>query len=188
MPRHVPTTSMMLPVRKSPRARWLAYDAGIYFVTICTKDKRHYLGEIVDGVMSLSDIGKYLQNELADGGSGHIQGINVISFVVMPNHFHVLVDVKLEGVEDSTSYSEARNPIAKRRLSDASQRVMPALSRYVNMLKGSVTRYAHGISMPFGWQPRYHDRLVRNSMEFYRIADYIDHNVARWSADCFHSL
>ena len=30
------------------RVVWHAYDGGIYYVTICTKDKEHYLGEIVD--------------------------------------------------------------------------------------------------------------------------------------------
>jgi len=30
----------------------------IYFVTICTKDRRHYFGEIINGKMNLSKIGE----------------------------------------------------------------------------------------------------------------------------------
>lgn len=41
----------------SARARWHSYDGGAYFITICTKDMEHYLGEIVDYKMILSDIG-----------------------------------------------------------------------------------------------------------------------------------
>lgn len=35
--------------RKSPRATWHKYNGGEYFITICTKNRIHYFGEIVDG-------------------------------------------------------------------------------------------------------------------------------------------
>lgn len=33
--------------RKSPRANFHDYSGGDYFVTICTRDKEHYFGQIV---------------------------------------------------------------------------------------------------------------------------------------------
>ncbi len=30
----------------SARANWHNYNGGVYFVTICTKNREHYLGEI----------------------------------------------------------------------------------------------------------------------------------------------
>ena len=49
-----------LPQRKSPRAKWLDYNEGEYFVTVCTHNWIHYFGEIVDGKIHLSQIGQFL--------------------------------------------------------------------------------------------------------------------------------
>jgi len=41
-------------------ARLAGYDyrqAGLYFITICTHNREHYFGEIVDNEMKLSNIG-----------------------------------------------------------------------------------------------------------------------------------
>ena len=43
----------------SARADWHAYDGGFYHVTVCTKDRELYFGEIVEDAMRLSEIGKY---------------------------------------------------------------------------------------------------------------------------------
>ena len=38
-----------LPQRKTPRAQWIEYNTGIYFVTVCTQNFIHYFGEISNG-------------------------------------------------------------------------------------------------------------------------------------------
>lgn len=40
--------------------------------------------------------------------------------------------------------------------------------------------------IPFAWQPRYHDRIVRNQNEMNRIAEYIEHNPLVWESDCYN--
>lgn len=79
-----------LPQRKSPRAAWHDYNGGNYFVTFCTKNRELYFGDIVDGGMQLSDIGKY-----AHSCAEKIPEINdnvlAPEFVVMPNHVHMIV-------------------------------------------------------------------------------------------------
>ena len=52
------------PKRKSPRANFHNYSGGCYFVTICTQDKRHYFGKIIEGEMHLSKIGEYCKSEI----------------------------------------------------------------------------------------------------------------------------
>ena len=42
---------------------WDYRNAGAYFITICTKNRAHYFGEITDGEMQLSQIGKIVENE-----------------------------------------------------------------------------------------------------------------------------
>lgn len=42
------------------RADWHDYNGGLYFVTVCTKNKIHYLVEIVSNEMNLSPLGREL--------------------------------------------------------------------------------------------------------------------------------
>ena len=48
----------------SKRASWHDYNGGEYFVTICTNERQHYFGEINNGVMNLSEIGKCLHEQI----------------------------------------------------------------------------------------------------------------------------
>jgi REP element-mobilizing transposase RayT len=90
-----------LPQRKSPRATWHDYNGGRYFVTFCTKNHELYFGDVVDGRMELSEIGKYALQCI-----GKIPEINdnvaVPEFVVMPNHVHmiVIIDNPIEWPDD----------------------------------------------------------------------------------------
>jgi REP element-mobilizing transposase RayT len=90
-----------LPQRKSPRATWHDYNGGRYFVTFCTKNHELYFGDVVDGKMELSEIGKYALQCI-----GKIPEINdnvaVPEFVVMPNHVHmiVIIDNPIEWPDD----------------------------------------------------------------------------------------
>ena len=57
------------------------------------------------------------------------------------------------------------------------------LTVVVRGLKSSITRYAHENNIPFAWQTRFYDRIVRNQDELNRIAQYIEQNVAKWKED-----
>ena len=41
-------------------------------------------------------------------------------------------------------------------------------------------------NIPFAWQPRYHDHIIRGIDDLNNIGDYIENNVARWSYDRFN--
>ncbi|MCI1265576.1 MAG: hypothetical protein LKG19_03305, partial [Saprospiraceae bacterium] len=60
---------------------------GSYFITICTKNREHFFGEIVDGEMQLNDIGKIAEQYWLEI-SNHFSFIELGNFVVMPNHIH----------------------------------------------------------------------------------------------------
>ena len=62
------------------------------------------------------------------------------------------------------------------------------LGAVIRGIKSAVTRFARDNEIPFAWQPRYHDRIVRNQNEMNRIAEYIEHNPARWESDCFYNV
>ncbi len=169
--------------RKTPRARFLDYDSGDYFITICTKDRKHYFGEIKDSEMIRSAIGDYVNAQL-ENCSEFCRSISIPMFVVMPNHIHFIVS--LTGEVAANGY-EQRSPNAALRANPRSQRHVPALSKYITSLKGAVTKYAKSLNLEFGWQSRYHDHLIRGSKDGNRISEYIINNVAKWHQDCFNA-
>jgi len=55
----MPTYPLDRPARKSPRLKGYDYaQDGAYFVTICTQNRVHLFGDVVDGAMVLNPAGK----------------------------------------------------------------------------------------------------------------------------------
>ena len=154
--------------RKSPRATFHDYKAGIYFITICTKDKRHYFGKVQDGTMHLSPIGAFCQQQW-EKVSEHYPYATVPLFVVMPNHVHAIVSINQE-TECAVQETDRET-----------------LAIVVGGIKRSVSSFARQHEIAFGWQSRYYDRIIRNRREGNNIANYIENNVARWDSDEYYS-
>ena len=76
----------------SARAWWHQYNGGTYFVTFCTKNREHFFGEIKDGVMTLSMVGEYLNQQiLLTPQVRPDMNLEIPTFTIMPNHVHLLV-------------------------------------------------------------------------------------------------
>ena len=60
------------------------------------------------------------------------------------------------------------------------------LPSVVRGIKSAVTKYAIEHDIPFAWQSRYHDHIIRNQMEMNRITDYIQNNPMKWELDRFY--
>ena len=71
-------------------ARWQNWDyrwVSAYFITICTKNRKCFFGEISNSIMKLSDVGilaDIFWNEIKN----HTKNIELGEYVVMPNHVH----------------------------------------------------------------------------------------------------
>ncbi len=59
------------------------------------------------------------------------------------------------------------------------------LPSVIRGIKSAVTKYAIEHDIPFAWQSRYHDHIIRNQLEMNRIADYIQNNPMKWELDRF---
>ena len=76
--------------KQSARAMWHDYDGGLYFVTICTKDRVHYFGEISENEMHLTEVGQYVVEQIRNV-QVHYNYAKIPLWVVMPNHLHAIV-------------------------------------------------------------------------------------------------
>ena len=190
----------------SARARWWDYgDHAAYFVTICTVGREWYFGEVVNEEMVLSELGRVAESEwLKTLDKRPDMNLQLDEYKVMPNHFHAIVVIgenifNRYNVVTQCLASDDMNDIAKETQSIASlqqnhhqptkNRFAPQSKNLGAMIRGyksAVKSYATTNGLAFGWQPRFHDHIIRNDDEYRRIAEYIRTNPANWSQDRYN--
>ena len=163
---------------ESARAKWHDYDGGSYFVTICTQGREWYFGKIQNGEMILSQLGLVAEDCLQKIHS-HFPNVEVPLSVVMPNHIHAIIVI--DNHVETQNFASLQQQKCKPRFGPQSKN----LASVVRGFKIGVTKYARQNNIPFDWQSRYHDHIIRDQMEMNRIADYILNNVSKWEMDCF---
>jgi REP element-mobilizing transposase RayT len=148
--------------------------SGAYFVTICTWQKNLIFGEITKGIIHLSKLGEIARQEL-ERLPHKFSVIQMDTFVVMPNHIHMLITISGNDAAIQTANSEAfRHPLAG------------SIPTIVRTYKASVTRRVvllRDIPVSEVWQRNYYEHVVRNAKEHERIYAYIVANPVQWDSD-----
>ena len=183
---------------ESARAQWWDYkQSGIYFITICTRQREHYFGEIVNGQMKLSSIG-IIANILWYEITQHATDIELGEFIVMPNHIHGIL-ILSPNDNNNDNNVETRHALSQTKPTLISKEIplQSSPSRFQNQGKNTVssiiggyksvvTKHVRRLGFEFAWQTRFHDHIIRNDQSFRRISEYIVDNPARWESDCFY--
>ena len=183
----------------SARAVWHDYNDGDYFITICTKNREHYFGEIVNGKMILNDLGIKLNELIAEIPSHHPYAKTPV-YQIMPNHLHLIVciDGSRVACRDAACRDAACRDAACRdaacHVSTTNNNKMQEIADQCGLvsiamggMKSALTNHAHSNKIPFGWQTRFHDHIIRDQEEWERIANYIENNPASWENDKFYT-
>lgn len=146
---------------------------GYYFVTICTKDKEHFFGEIVGDKMKLSEIGKIVAGEWRKTGSIRDYA-KLGEWVVMPNHLHGIIIIQNDDKNVDTHGYASQNPsIPSGDAFDASLR-KDNLSNIIRGFKSATVKKAHQKGFTnFAWQSRFYDHIIRKKKELQDIREYI---------------
>ncbi|MBV6492555.1 MAG: hypothetical protein LDLANPLL_00549 [Turneriella sp.] len=163
-------------------ARLKGYDYashGFYFVTICTKNREYFFGNIENGVIHFSAIGQMAEkfwHEIPD----HFSHVVLDEFVVMPNHVHGIIQITDNPVETqhaASLQSFTKQLSTKKNISSGS---LPAIIR---SYKSAVKKWATMNKINFAWQSRFHDHVIRNEQSLNQIRLYIQQNPKNWHAD-----
>ena len=136
----------------------------------------HYFGEIENGEMQLSAIGDRAFDNFSNV-SLHYPYAEIPLFVIMPNHIHAIIMIDAGEVETRRATSLQNNRMAE--ISNMRGKV----SVVIGGLKSAITKWARQANIPFAWQSRFYDRIIRNQDEMNSIATYIYDNVSRWDLD-----
>ena len=158
---------MTLPTRKASRLKDYNYsEAGAYFITICTKDRKNLFGTAVGASIArpqpipLSPYGTIADTAIQNIHV-HYPAVQVDNYVIMPNHIHLLLRI---------TNSESGRPM-----------VAPTISTVIQQFKGVVTKQ---LGFPV-WQKLFYDHIIRNQCDYREIWNYIDNNPAVWEKDRF---
>lgn len=176
---------MALPVnewksRKTMRLRGADYNCkGIVFLTLCTEARRCTLSRVVgtgvpDGPrIELTQYGqiadKYI-NQLND----FYDELSVESYVIMPNHIHIMLEIKGDINAPSMLSGEpgpSRTPVPTVQNS--------IVSRFVSTFK----RFCNKECGKNIWQYRSYDHIIRNARDYEEHLRYIRENPIRWYHD-----
>lgn len=187
--------------RRSIRLQGYDYSQeGLYFITICCQDRVHLFGEIVDGKMILNSYGEIAQKEWQNTSTIR-DNVVLHEFVVMPNHFHSIIEIK---------FQKGNNEIGK--FQSPSQTVGAIIRGYkiatIKKIKDYILNTGEKINDSKGelqfaptaptekikelnfkiWQRNYYEHIIRNEPAYERISDYIRNNPKCWNEDKFYGI
>lgn len=154
---------------------WDYGSQGLYFITICTKDRVHYFGEIIKNPI---DIGIQKAAFLHETEIGHVAHdhwlqipkyspfVELDEFVIMPDHIHGILFINKP---DKTNWQPNKFGVQ-----------IQNLAAVIRGYKSSVKKYANENAIEFAWQAGYYDRVIRNEKEYQNIGPYIYNNPEQW--------
>ena len=153
----------VFPQRKRTRLKNFDYSTnGMYFVTICTKEKQKILSKIVGGdahiapSCELTYYGKVVDKYINSINNVY-KNISVENYVIMPNHIHMLIMI------DGTMWASSPTTI----------------SDIVRSVKTLTTKQ---IGKPI-FQRSFFDHIIRDQTDYENVYNYIDSNPSKWESD-----
>jgi REP element-mobilizing transposase RayT len=151
----------------------------MYFVTICTAQRRCVLGRIYKDESVLSQIGEVVRTCWLETPF-HFANLEMEAFVIMPNHLHGILIVHPER-QNFKSQSQGKELIES-----FGKPVVGSIPTIIRSFKAAVTTGARGVGLLQNrpvWQRGYFERVLRDSREFISVTDYIHLNPIRWAYD-----
>jgi putative transposase len=167
-------------IRRSIRLPGFDYSSpGMYFMTICTAQRRCMLGHIYEDKSVLSQIGEVVRTCWLEIPF-HFSNLEMEAFVVMPNHLHGILIVH-PGRQNLKSQNEPKEFIEA-----FGKPVVGSIPTIIRSFKAAVTKRVRDAGLLHDgpvWQRGYFERVLRDSREFINAKDYIIKNPLRWAFD-----
>lgn len=157
-----------LPQRKPTRLKYFDYaQNGVYFITICTKERKNILSKIKNDGEAFPELLKC--GEIANAWIRELRNkypqISVEHYVIMPNHIHMLLAIDGDSGRGDPS---------------------PTVHAAIGWLKYQITKEVNQIHNTVGngvFQRSFYDHIVRNHDDYCEIYRYISGNPMEWQYD-----
>jgi REP element-mobilizing transposase RayT len=159
--------------RSSIRLKGYDYtQTGAYFITIVTYHREPLFGEIMNGGMQLSDMGR-IADEHWRAIPEHFPHAELGAYVIMPNHVHGIIII-----------TDGRGTIYCAPTEQFQKPVKGSIPTIIRTYKASVTRRIQREVNSTGiWQKNFYEHVIRDDEDHNRIHLYIEANVDNWGND-----
>ncbi|MBS1257074.1 MAG: hypothetical protein MAG551_00109 [Candidatus Scalindua arabica] len=173
-------------VESSRLKDWDYSSSGYYYLTICTRDRICYFGDVVNGKMVLSPTGEAVYQCWQEIPK-HFSFVRLDGFIIMPNHVHGIIIIDKTHVETQNLASlRYENDMDSQKPNEPQNKFGPQSKNIASIIRGfkiGVTKFAKKQKIPFGWQPRFYDHIVRDEKDLNRIRQYMVNNPTIWKKD-----
>lgn len=153
-------------------ANWDYNGTGKYFVTINVLKGMECLAMISEKGYALTQDGFLLEETLLQLPY-QFSNAELGSFIIMPNHIHMLIGIKEEKVElpvdVNGGFAGKENPMFYK-----------GLARVVRWLKGRSTFEIRKLNPEFSWQKNYYERQISSGVQEKIALYYMKKNPERW--------
>ncbi|MGE6221486.1 transposase [Nubsella zeaxanthinifaciens] len=183
---------------------------GLYFVTICTKDRVHYFGNIspveTDNYPSQNQDNTHnypsrnqdnpsqnqAENNMGKSDTDHYPSLRVTQigqiaidfWKEIPKHYPF---AELDEFVIMPNHLHGILFFNRPEKSDWTENKFGSQSQnlgaVIRAFKASVKRYANNNQIEFDWQTRFHDRIIRDDRELRAVRQYIINNPEKWAND-----
>lgn len=176
---------------------------GLYFITICTKDRECVFGDVKNGITGLSEVGSIIADEWQKTAKIRYF-VTLDQWIIMPNHIHGIIEIWREPIIDDAIYKTKRGTFQimmgdalvisvethRRCVSTGGNqpsylhRDPDSIGSIIAQFKSKCTKRIHVMGHhDFAWQSRFYDHIIRNEKSLYNIRRYIVSNPRKWERD-----
>ncbi len=170
--------------RRSIRLKGYDYtQPGAYFVTLCTHERVHLFGHVVDGVMRLDELGE-IARQCWLAIPDHFPHAQLDEFVVMPNHVHGIIWIV------GARHAVPLQSPARETMEQFSKPVPGSIPTLIRSFKSATTKRINQHRRTLGatvWQRNYYEHIIRNEQTLNAIRQYIHDNPLRWHLDRYNA-
>ena len=155
--------------RKNLRVPQYNYsNIGYYFITICIKNRKCILSQIINTTEKNSINLKLLQygeisEKIIENTNKVYDNIQIYDYVIMPNHIHFICEIT-KNVKNNALPQNA---------------IIPSI---VGTLKKLINKECKEKI----WQRNYYEHIIRNEKEYLKILQYMQDNPYRWAEDKYY--
>jgi putative transposase len=181
---------MGLPQRRSIRLHDFDFSQpGIYFITICTQDRRPLFGTIQNGGMKLSKFGEIILDEIERTPLIRKE-IKVDIFQIMPDHIHIIIIIMPVGADgrtpslshDNTPAGAGGQPSAPTMPIRTPKSVGSFVAGFKSITASRINKIRGAAGLPV-WQRNYYEHVIRDDEDWERIREYIIANPSKCEQD-----
>ena len=158
---------MEQPSRKQNRLPDYDYSQnGAYFVTVCTRERKRILSDIVgdDARIVPKPYGRVVEKYIRNAPE-------IEKYVMMPDHIHMIIRL-----DNGSMWVSTPTKISV----GADAHIRPNYKRVASIVRSIKTLTTKEIGIPI-FQRSYYDHVIRNQQDYNEVWEYIESNPRKWA-------